>query len=439
MPIGSRAGTTALRPTAPATVSPSRTVYDAQTELNKRRRALLDLNNPSNPMRSADNAAGRGLLEMYNPANPLRQASNTAERGLLELSNPANGLRAASNAGKRALLDTTGRQSQQQRGYYGTVGGMIGERTAETGRLITARNDVQDLTAVAQAQGHRNALHAIQDAVGIPRAIEIDTPAGDTTALPVGVARSLRSNAEYIGDEVRDKEAVRTNTLAALKNALDITGLDVGDVRRSGDYADLNLSEATQGASYRSKSADLNLSDANDVASYLDKLSTFELQQALSELGFERDEAEYDLSDAKRAPYGQVLYEDPFSGDSRYVTPAEKDRLDFQYAQQLQLERIPAQQNLQAERQRQENSRHPWAGLPESTVVQMYVDNPGLVAEPQSLSMLMDYFINKGLTPYQAGARANDVMRAAEAEIARRKAAEEAAKKRAGGGGRNED
>lgn len=306
-------GSAGLKPTASATVSPARQIYDAQDELLRRKRALLDTSNPANPTRAANTAAGRGVLELSNPANPVRRATLDS---------------------RRALIDVTGRQNQQQRNYYQTESGFQTQRTAETQQLIDARKDVPDLAAVAQAQGHRRAVNALRDAVGIPRDIEIDTPQGDQTALPVGVSRSLRPNAAYVAENIADKEAGRENTMKALRNSLNLTGADVADVRNAGQAADLNFDTASLGASYLDRLTAEDLKDLTDLASY------------------NQGVAGADLSGLQLGEFGKELYIDPYDPEaSRYVTPAEKDRLDYDYQTKQNFERIPTQYGLQQQRE----------------------------------------------------------------------------------------
>lgn len=356
---------TALQPTMPVT-NPGQNIYDAQTELAKRKRSLLGLNDPTNPLRSANNATGRAGLELYNPSNPLR---------------------AASNQGKRSLLDATGRYSGMQRSYYGTVGQMNTERSAETNRLIDASHDTADLTAVAQAAGHRNAVNALRDSVGMARPIEINTPQGDNTPLPVGVARSLRSNADYINETNRNNEAVRGNELAALKNGLDVGNLDVGDVRRQGQYADLNLSDAEQSAGYA------------------DKLSGQNLQDALNAAGFQVADASANVADAQRAPYGQELYIDPRTGESRYVSLQEKDLLDLQTSrqnrEQVSLNEIPAQYNINQARNQYSAQQEGLGGLSPTHALSMLTAGT-LASAGLTVEDLHRALIKSGLSPNAA-------------------------------------
>lgn len=329
----------ALVPTAPAS-NPAQSIYDAQTKALAKKRALIDLSNPSNSLVAADNAAGRNLLDYSNPSNPLVAASYSA---------------------KRALVDATGRYSGQQRDFYNTMGGIINDRTGETTALQNATHDVADLTAVAQATAQRRAVNALRDAVGMQRPIEINTPQGDTTALPAGVVRSLRPNADYISENIKDAEAQRTNKIAALRNNLDLGQLDVGDVKRQGDIADLNLGQGQQSASY------------------LDKLSGENLRQALAAAGFEQNAANADVTDLSRGPYGKELYIDPSTGESKYVTPQEKDALDYKYRMMLEQQRLPdtiassiAKQQATTAAQ---NAQSPMAGYDESDFARLlYAD-----------------------------------------------------------------
>jgi hypothetical protein len=357
-------------PTAPVT-GIGQSIYNATSELQRRKKALVALSDPSSPYNTASRSASMASLALSDPSSPLYAASTGAKRG---------------------LFAAQGAQTAQQRGYYDTAGQYIAERQGENQALTAATHDTADLEAVAKAQGQRNAVNRLRDQVGIARPLEIDTLQNDTTPLPVGVARSLRTNATYISEANKEKDAVRGLELEKQRNAIDITGTNIADMRRAGDEADLNLSEARAGAGYRSKLSGLELSNAVDEAQYA------------------RDMTELELQNLQRAPFGTVPYEDPNTGEITFVSKAKKDELDYQYRNRLTLSRLPTEYAQDQARtqygNQQESGGSTLAAYNEAQLLNTIpVGDAGLYTQPV-IEELTRRYVLKGFSPQQARDRA---------------------------------
>lgn len=351
-----------LTPTAPVT-GIGQSIYNAANELQTRKRALLATSDPSSPYNQANRAASLGVLALSNPSHPLYAAKTNAER---------------------SLLGAQGQQTQQTRNYYTTNGGFIAARQGEDQALTTATHDTADLSAVAQAQGQRSAVNRLRDSVGIARPLEINTNQDDTTPLPVGVARSLRPNADYIAVANQEKDRARGFTLENLRNDLNLTGTNVDDLKRQGAIAGLNLDEARAGAGYTSKMAGFNLGNEVDQAQYGQGVSAQDLEAA-------NLAAKYS---------GLVPYDDPEhpTGVPQYITPAEKDRRDFQYSQATGLQRIPQQYATNQARTQystqQESGGSELAALPDAQVL-----NQLSSFDPTSFATVRAELIRRAMAP----------------------------------------
>lgn len=294
-------------PTAPVT-GVGQSIYSATQELQRRKKALLVTSDPASPYVQANRTAGLQALEYQNPNNPLY---------------------AATTQNRQALIAAQSGQNAQQRAYYGLSGADITARQGENQALVAATHDTQDLGAVAQAQNQRNAVNRLRDSVGIARPLEIATSQGDTTPLPVGVTRALRTNADYIDTANREKDQARGFGLEKARNDLSITGTNVNDVRLAGDRAGLVLDTARAGAAYNKNLSGLELAKNVDQAQYDYGMGGLTLDEANSAAKYSGLVPDSNL-------YGR-------SGPDEYITRAEKDARDFAYGQTTGLQRIPQQ------------------------------------------------------------------------------------------------
>ncbi len=204
------------------------------------------------------------------------------------------------------VLDAQGRQQALERAYLQSTGQNIQQSQQEANAIWAAKQDVGDLSNVAQVQSQQAAEDSRDRLYGVSAPQRIDVPRGQQgAALPPGVEATARPTFQYLSENAQHAQQNREFALETAKNAVDMAGTDVSAAQLIASRAGLSLDQAQQlvtqaqnqeaAARVGSAQAGLNLSSA---------------------------ELNKDLTTIPSSP-GMVLYTDPATGTSSWMSPAQ--------------------------------------------------------------------------------------------------------------------
>lgn len=256
-----------------------------------------------------------------------RQASQGAQQGVINATSGA--INAQNNvinakqgtiAPTQAVIDASGRvvtaqegQNQANREYLAQQQNANAVRLAEAKSIRAAESNIPDLTATAQAQTAYNDQKYLYDFAGVTPDTEVELPTGTNQQLAPGVRGKIMSQAELLTKESKANETERALKLDDARIAVALKGTDVAAAQAAAARAGLTLDQAellVQQAQLEADRAGLTLDQWQNQAA----------QARLNE----------DITQNK--PAGTVLYVDPHTGRSEYVTQAVKDERDYYYS-----------------------------------------------------------------------------------------------------------
>lgn len=331
----------------------------------------------------------------------MREQLLRSNRGIIDLSNPFSSQNMAEyganqnvRSANRQVLGATQRQNQGQRDVLADDLATINMRSGNFERILAARNDVSDQSNVGLYNEYLNARDTRNRMFGAAPEQRITLPAGATQIdLPAGQVYAGRTNAEQVAETAEIEERRKGFLSDALRNRVSGLGMDVQDAR-------------------------LNAAYAGDDASRLREENQRSEQMTRYEDALLRNEAEM----MQLPPFpGATLWEDPYTGESSWVTRAEKDAKAYDYARQLEDERYPMQQRIQQQRQQQQKQEQtggsPLGALSESLLMERIKDASGFVEVMQEL---VRRYMQQGFSRQQAEEAAYARI---QAEIASRKPA----------------
>lgn len=327
------------------------------------RAGVIDLSNPSNPLRSAYNSAGQNVLSLTRASYPLMRNVISAKSGVI-------GAQRGQTQAERALLAAE----------YGANSA----RTAELADIRAGKADVADQAAVALMDRYRANRNSFLGQLGVQAPSQVETPDGYEGKLPFGTEAATMTRAQRAEARAAENEKDRTLSLANLKLGVQGKGLDVKDAQSLAAEAGISLDWAEQAIKEAGGDLDqakFNLGLANDKAGY---------NQDLANLNYEQTGLALDQSQEPPKP-GQILYQSPDGSISKWVYPDEKDDLDYQYRQQQAYKRYPDQYAQQQWQQRygqqQQTGGSPLAAIPVSGLLDQYnrISPPGATITPQMI------------------------------------------------------
>lgn len=218
-----------------------------------------------------------------------------------------------------AVNTAQGQYLNQSRGFIGTQQQQNQARAAEIAGIQNASRNVADLSAVAQAQTARNDQDYKYALAGISKPVEIDVPNGaDVANLPPSVRARLQTQEQLLTRDAQAAEARRGITLEGARLALALTATNVDAAQLAAAKVGLSLDQAqlvVQQAEIDAARAGLTIDQ------YQNQLAQARL-----------NEAAVGLPPAA----GLVLYTDPVTGVSEYVTQAVADTRTQVYNTQRQ-------------------------------------------------------------------------------------------------------
>lgn len=203
----------------------------------------------------------------------------------------------AQNTGSRALIQATSADTSRQ----------IGEQQ----QLQAAARNTPDLQAVAQAQTYRDDQQIKNSQAGVSAAQEYIQPEGDKTKAPAGTLAKIQTQGDVLGTRFANADKLGSLNLELEKSGVDLMGNDVAAATAVAAKAGLTLDAAR--ALVTQSEAKWGMARA---ASSTADNNTARIQTANAE--------------NKNLPSDKVAYQDPVTGASRLVTPAEKQTLEAQ-------------------------------------------------------------------------------------------------------------
>ena len=316
---------------------------------------------PVNDPVAAQHAAAQTTINAQMAANTAQTTALGADRGVinaqaatigpqnrqLDASGNVLNARAGTIAPQRDVIAAQGNvvnaqtaQTQGQRGFIGQQQGANTARTTEEQGVQAAARNTADQAAIAQAQNSRDNEDYKYALAGLSRPREIQTAEGDDVqGLPPGVRGKLETQEQILTRVAGANERLRALALEGAQLAVQLLGTDVAAAQQAAARAGLTLDEAqllVQQAQITEGQAGLDV-DRSQIG----------VQEARNTAGLADIDARGAGLEAGRAGLlekqagqtskpGMTVYQNPFDGSSKEVTPAEKARLDALDDQQIE-------------------------------------------------------------------------------------------------------
>ena len=238
------------------------------------------------------------------------------------------------------VIDAQEAQTQGQRGFIGQQQGANQARTTEEQGIQAAAANYADKNAIAQTLNARDNEAYKFTMAGLAQPREVETASGaDEAGLPVGTRAKLETQEQILTRVAGANERLRSLALEGAQLAVQLLGTDVAAAQQEAARAGLTLDEAqllVQQAQITEGQAGLDV-DRSQIG----------VQEARNAAGLMDIEARGAGLEAGRAGLlekqagmtskpGMAVYQDPFDGSSKEVTPAEKARLDALDDQQIE-------------------------------------------------------------------------------------------------------
>lgn len=255
--------------------------------------------------REATQGANQAVINASQGVTAANQNVITARRGTI--------------APTQSVIDASGNVISAQEAQNAQNRTYLGEQQAANQQLLTeqrgiraAEGNIADLTATARAQTDYNDQKYRFNIAGVTPDTEINLPNGTNAQLGPGVRGKILTQAELLTKESEANKAERAIQLDNARIAVALAGTDVAAAQAAAARAGLTLDQAQLVVSQAQLEAD---SAGITLDQYQNQLSQARLNEDI----------------AGNKPAGQVLYTDPYTGQSEYVTQAEADQRDFQY------------------------------------------------------------------------------------------------------------
>lgn len=261
----------------------------------------------------------------------------------------------AYNAAQGSVIDANQASLGATRGYIGLQQALLAAENADRGLIRSARDNVADKVAVAEATQERAVSNRMYDRLGVSRPIDVDVPAGQSIDAASGARPSLRTQEQIVRGEVADRQEDRQATLRGAQLAVQLQETNVTEAEIAARRVGLTLAEANQrvrDAENVAALADLDVDRAGlDVARgdlEGDRLGLDVTRQQI--LGAQN---KFDLAAlvADAEDQGYELYTDPVTRERSFLSPAEADERQYLYELGLTRQRLPQQAELSAARE----------------------------------------------------------------------------------------
>lgn len=365
--------------------------------------------------------ANAAATEAANRSNYYQAVSNTVAPTMQQLDQQGNVITAqqAQNAGSRAVIQATSADS--------------GRRLGEEQQLQAASHNTGDLQAVAQAQTYRDDQQVKNQQAGVGAAQEYIQPEGDSSKAPAGTLAKIQTQGDVLGTRFNNTDKIAALQLEIQKSGVDMLGNDVAQQQalaaRLGITVDqakalVTQSEATWGQSRAAASADsaatqlatikMNEDKNTDSTKVVYQDPVTGTSRLVSPAEAETLKAQ-DQRNFNQTTPGDVLYTDPYTGAKSYMTQADADQKRHDYEQQQGAVNYQNNANYAAGQSnattQATNAQHvQWANNPASAPADWLIANMSIVDPTGNTTssgifteaQVMTALINQGYTASQA-------------------------------------
>jgi hypothetical protein len=298
---------------------------------------------------------------------------NTAQQGLIAP-------KQATIAAQANIYAAQGQQTNAQRSFIGEQQRAEQARLGEIQGIQAASQNVEDIQNVARTARERSNTDYRYGVAGLDVPTDVKMPVGYNGPMPVGQRAALQTQEQAMTQQAQEHEAVRASHLKQAALAVDLIGTDVDRARNEAAKIGLTLDQAQ-----------LVVEMAQNQA------SAAGLAADRADLGVSRARIAEEASNMPSTP-GFTLYTDPFTGQGKWVSQAEKGRLD---------------EAAQLEQARVANQASPLAAFGVDYIKSL-LSQPG---SPISVEDAMTEFQRRGMTPEQAKLAAFDAAQGAKQEL----------------------
>lgn len=277
------------------------------------------------PTQALWQARNQGLAARYNVYGArglqLGAQQNALQAGLQVLNAQRGTLpyQTAQRQAQSRAIDLSALRNQSQRGVVQQAGANDQARLGELQGIYAASQNTPDILRAAEAQQGYNAEDRRDRSLGVSAPIDVTLAPGQTISQP-GTRAAIQTQEQALTRRAGYLNPIRQAQLAIAQNAVALQDTDVRAAELEAQRAGLSLAEARQLVD----EAQINQGYAQNEASAAG-LGVSQAQQ-----GQERAAIDEAMAQQPPAP-GLVVYTDPETGQSQWVTPDERNRLQAQY------------------------------------------------------------------------------------------------------------
>lgn len=302
---------------------------------------------PSDPL-EGQRAAAQAAVDARAPVAAATQAQIQANAGVVaaqgnqnlanqSVVNAVNGTfapRTAQIAAQGNVINQQQQLTSAQRAQIQQQQQVDAQRLAEEQRVQAAAANVADQTAVAQALNTRANEDYKYQLAGLATPAEVNTANGaDNSSLPVGTRAQLQTQEQLLTTKQGQNEKLRAIQLDQAQNIVKLAATDVDAAQQAAARVGLTVAQAQ-----------LLVDQAQNAAAGAG-VAVQQAQNAANQAGIGVNQANLGVYNAATAVQqaailpqgmaGYVVYTNPFTGASNYMTPAAAKELQYQDTQQI--------------------------------------------------------------------------------------------------------
>lgn len=280
---------------------------------------------PGDPTQALWQARNAGLASRYNVYGArglqlgAQQNALNAGLGVLNAEGATFPYQTAQRQAQSRVIDLSSLRNNAQRGYLQQAGANDQARLGELEGIYAASQNTPDIIRAGEARQAYNAEDRRDQSLGVSAPVNLTLPPGASVSQP-GVRGAIQTQEQALTRQANYQDPIRQAQLSIAQNAVQLQDTDVEAARLEAQRAGLSLDEANQLVA----KARLNQGYAENEASAAG-LGVSQAQQGV-------DRASIDEAMAQQPPApGLVAYTNPETGESQWVTPDERNRLQAQY------------------------------------------------------------------------------------------------------------
>lgn len=271
-----------------------------------------------------------------------------ANQGVVNATGGTFAPRAAQIGANGQVIDAQAQQTAAQRAAIQQNQTADAQRLAAEQGVQAAAANTADLTATAQAQNAQNNEAYKYQLAGLSQPVAVNTPNGASANLPAGTTANLQSQAQLLTTQQSQAEKLRAIKLDQAQQIVALAGTDVAGAQQAAARVGLTVAQAqllVDQAQNNAAQAGVNVQQAQNKAAQAG-VAVDQGNLGVTQAGLGLDAANLGVYNAATGvqqaamppagiPAGYVVYTNPFTGQSNYMSAAAAQEVQYKDKQQI--------------------------------------------------------------------------------------------------------